>query len=905
MLLDRRSERQLVDQLVDDVRAGESRALVVRGEAGVGKTALLEYLLARTSGCRVARASGVQAEQELAFAAMHQLCAPMLHRLEGLPGPQREALRKAFGLGAGDPPDRFLVGLAVLGLLAEAARERPLICVVDDAQWLDRASAQVLAFVARRLLAESVAIVFAVRDPHEVPELSGLAEVLLTGLPDEDARALWVSAHRGPVDERVLERVVAETRGNPLAMLELPRAFTPMELASGFGVSEATLPRRIEESFRRQVAPLPVETQRLLLVAAAEPVGDPLLVLRAAKWLGIRTQAVAPAEAAGLVEFGARVQFRHPLVRSAIYRAASPEERRSAHEALARVTDSAADPDRRAWHNAQAAAEPDENVAAELQRCAGRAQARGGLAAAASFLERATELTPDPARRGQRALAAAQARHQSGAPDAAERLLVVVEAGPLDESQRADADLLRARIAFTMNRGGDASSLLLKAADQLQQLDLRRARDTYLDALRAAWYAAHLASGATLRDVAEAVRAAPAPAAPLRPPDLLLDGLAVRYTDGYAAGVPMLKPALQAFRSPELPSDEGLRWLWFASTTCLDLCDGETCITLTSRFVQLARDTGAFATLPMALTMRIVALVFAGDLAAATSLLEELATVAEATGTQAPPPYADQLIAAWQGREGRATELIAATTADAEHRGEGMGLIAAGWMRALLYNSLGRYEEALSAAQQATEPRQEMGVLTWAPLIELITAATHSGRPDLAADALSRLAEFTQASGTDCALGMEAGCRALVSEGDDAERWYLEAIDRLAPTCMRGQLARAHLHYGEWLRRQNRRIDARDQLRTAHEMLTAMGMDAFAELAARELGATGETVRRHSVETAGELTAQEAQIARLARDGLSNAEIAARLFISPRTVEWHLGNIFMKLQITSRRQLRR
>lgn len=905
MLLDRRSERQLVDQLVDDVRAGQSRALVLHGEAGVGKTALLDYLLARAAGCRLARAAGVQAEQELVFAGVHQLCGPMLHQLERLPGPQREALRTAFGLSAGSPPDRFLVGLAVLGLFAETAHEQPLICVVDDAQWLDRASAQVLAFVARRLLAESVAVLFAVRDPRDVPELNGLTELPVTGLPDDDARALWISAHRGPVDEPVLERVLAETRGNPLAVLELPRVFTPMELASGFGLSEGRLPQWIEQCYQRQIAPLPAETRQLLLVAAAEPLGDAVLVWRAAEALGVRPKAAAPAaETAGLIEFGAQVRFRHPLVRSAVYQAATLEERRNVHHALAQATDRQADPDRRAWHNAQAAAGPDEEVATELERSAGRAQARGGLAAAASFLKRATELSPDPAPRGGRALAAAKASHESGAPDTAEGLLVIAEAGPLGELQRAQVDLLRARIAFTMNRGGDAPSLLLKAAMQLEQLDVRMARDTYLDALRASWYAAHLTVGASLREVADAARAAPVPASPFRPPDLLLDGLAVRYTDGYAAGVPMLKQAMDAFRSPELSGEEGLRWLWFASTTCLDLCDGDSCDVLTSRFVQLARDTGALATLPMALTMRIVVHVLSGDLAGASSLLEELTAAAEATGTQAPP-YAEQLIAAWRGQERRTDELIAATTSDAERRGEGVGLLAAGWMRASLCNGLGRYDDALVAAQQATEPQQEMGILTWASLIELIVAAAHGGRPEIAAEALARLTELTQASSTDCALGMEASCRALVSEGDVAEGRYLAAIDRLGTTCMRAQLARTHLHYGEWLRRQNRRSDAQTQLRTAHEMFGNMGMDAFAALATGELAATGETVHKRIAEPASELTTQEAQIARLAGDRLSNAEIAARLFISPRTVEWHLSKIFAKLQISSRRQLQR
>jgi DNA-binding CsgD family transcriptional regulator len=658
------------------------------------------------------------------------------------------------------------------------------------------------------------------------------------------------------------------------------------------------------ESFQRQIEALSATTRQALLVAAVDPVGDPVLVLRALDSLGIDLDAaICATEAASLVELDHRVRFRHPLLRSAIYRRATPAQRRNAHWALAQVMDPAVDPDRRAWHLAQAASGPDEEVAAELERRAGRARTRGGLAAAAAFLERASELTPDPARRGTRALAAAQAKHLAGSPDAALRLASVAEASGLGEYQCAEADLLRARIAFTVRRGRDTPALLLKAAARLEPLDVRLARDTYLDALRAAWYAADPDSGASLREVGTAARSAPAPASPPRPPDLLLDALAVRYTEGFSAAAPMLKKAIEAFRRPGLSGDEGLRWLWFASAASVDLCDDGSADALTSRFVRLARDSGALATLPLALTTRIVVAIYAGELSAAAALLAEMDTVAEVTEIPAQP-YTAQLYAAWQGREAEVGELVTTTTAYAQRRGEGLGPINAGWARALLYNGLGRYEEALVAAGQATESRREMGILTWAPLVEFVTAATHAGRHDIGTEALARLADLTRPSNTDWARGMEACCRALLSAGERAEEAYLEAIDRLSRTRIRGHHARACLHYGEWLRRQNRRVDARAQLRIAHEMFTEMGMHAFAELAARELGATGEIVRRRSVETASALTAQETQIARLARDGLSNPEIASRLFISSRTVEWHLSKIFMKLQITSRRQLR-
>ncbi|MFD1654590.1 helix-turn-helix transcriptional regulator [Pseudonocardia alaniniphila] len=909
-LLDRDAERRVLDQLLGDVRMGRSRALVVRGSAGVGKTTLLKYVLERASSCQVARATGVQAEMELAFAGLHQVCASMLDRLNLLPEAHRKALSTAFGLSTGGPPDRFLLGLAVLGLFAEVARERPLVCVVDDAQWLDRASAQVLAFVARRLQAESVAIIFAAREseavqgPSEVSDLADLPEMVVTGLPEDAARALLLSAYRGPVDERVLERLLGETQGNPLALLDLPRGFTLTELAGGFGLPiRGMLPHRIEESYHRRIATLPVETRQLLLVAAVEPVGDPVLVWRAAEQLGIDIGASASARASGLIDFGARVWFRHPLVRSAIYRTASPESLRSTHKALAQVTDPEADPDRRAWHFAQAAAGPDEDVAAELERSAGRAQARGGVAAAAAFLERATELTLDPRRGGQRALAAAQANHLADMPDAALKLLSMGEASPLTKLQRAQADLLRARIALTMNRGGDVPLLLLKAAARLEPLDVRMARDTYLDASAAAWFAGHLASGGDMREVGELVRKAPAPSRPTSA-DLLLDALAVWFTDGHAAAAPELRRALREFRDRGASGEANLSVVWFTYiAVAAALADEETYDVLSKRFLQLARDTGALALLPLALTARIAWHVFIGELAAAASLLEEQKGVMDATVIPVAS-YGTLLLPAWQGREAGAFELIDAASEENAARGEGAGVICCGWLKALLCNGLGRYEEALTAAQQATAPPVEVGMPTWESLVELVTAAVRVRQPEIATAAFQRLAQLTRASGTDWALGLEARCRALLGNGRAAEGDYREAIERLGRTRVRGDLARAHLVYGEWLRRERRRSDALDQLRVAYEMFTGMGAEGFAQRAASELGALGTTARKRSVETSTELTAQEIEVVRLVREGLSNPEIGARLFLSPRTVEWHMGRIFAKLSITSRRQLR-
>jgi DNA-binding CsgD family transcriptional regulator len=905
VLLGRRSELQALGRLIEAVLGGESRALVLRGEAGVGKTVLLDQLVVRATGCRVMRATGVQSEMELAFAAVHQLCAPILGLRDRLPGPQRAALDTAFGLSADGVSEPFLVGLAVLGLLAEAARDRPIIWVVDDAQWLDRASAQTLAFVARRVVAESVALVFSVRADDPAADFWDLPRLDIRGLPEQDARQLLGSALRGPVDRQVLDRIIAESRGNPLALLELPRGLTAADLAGGFRSAERKpLPGRIEDVIRRQLQPLPPDTFQLLVIAAAEPVGDPVSLWRAAATLGIGADAATPATAAGLLEIGARVWFEHPLVRSVVYRAATPEQLQAAHRTLAEVTDPAADPDRHAWHVALGTSGRDDGVADDLERAAEGAQARGGLAAAAAFLERASTLTVDPAHRAARALAAAQATFQAGSPDDALRLVSLAEAGPLDKLQQAQAELLRAQIAFAENRGGNAVRLLLQAAMQLEPLDPAMARDTYLDALCAAVFAGPLAADGDVRAVAEAARSGPAAQQPSRPSDLLLDGLATRFLDGYGPAMATLRQALRAFDSPELSREQGMRWLWRAHATAVDIWADENWEALANRHVQLAREAGALTALPLALSMGIGAHMLTGDLAAAAALTDELQEVTEATGSRVAP-YGPLLLAAWQGREAEAAELIATARDEGQRRGEGTAVIFADWMQALLYNSIGRYGQALLAARRATDHPQEMGAPTWGALIELAEAATRTGHPAEAAAALERLTPATRASGSDWALGLESRSRALLGHDDQAEPLYRDAVERLSRTPIRGEYARAHLLYGEWLRRRQRNLDARSHLHTSYDMFTAMGMTAFANRAGRELHATGEAVRRRGPETTTELTGQEAHIARLVRQGLTNVEIASRLFISPRTVEWHLSKIFAKLQITSRRQLTR
>ena len=901
-LLSRRSECAALDQLVASVRAGPSRALVLRGEAGVGKSALLEYLVQRASGCGIARAVGVEAEVEFAFAGLQQLCAPFLDRLERLPGPQRGALGTAFGLREGDAPDRFLVGLAVLSLLSDIAEKRPLVCVVDDAQWLDAASAQALAFVARRLGAESVGLVFAVREPGGERHLEGLPELAVGGLEDGDAHELLGTVLAGPLDKQVRDRIVAETHGNPLALLELPRGRTPAELAGGFGLSGGpAVPGRIEQSFRERLAPLPPSTRLLLLVAAAEPAGDPVLVWRAAAGLGIGPDAAASAAAEGLVDFGAQVRFGHPLVRSAVYRAGAPEERRRVHRALAEATDADVDPDRRAWHRAHAAAGLDEDVAAELERLAGRARARGGLAAGAAFHERAVELTPDLRRRAQRALLAAQGKHQAGAPDAALRLLAMAQAGPLDEYERARAQLLHAQITFAMTRGRDAPPLLLEAARRLEPLDPRLARETYLEAFAAALSADRLVRGGDEREVAAAVLAADWEPS-TRACDLLLDGLALLTREGYVAGAPALKVALRAFRDEPLSEEDELRWLWLACRIARALVDDEAWDELTARHLDVARRAGAFSALPVALTDRVLVELFSGRIGVAMSLAAESDAVVEATGSHLTlrTPI---VLANWRGRDAEALALIEARRQDVLRRGEGLWLAANDWGSAIRYNGLGRYEDALAAAERAAEAARGLGPSILL-LAELIEAAVRSGQAERATGPLAQLAEIAHAAGTDWALGAHARAAAMLAGGEAAERLYLEAVERLSHVKTCATLARVHLLYGEWLRREHRRVDAREQLRVAYAMLSDMGMEAFAERARRELLATGETVRKRTVETLDELTPQEVQVARLAAGGQTNPEIGAQLFLSPRTVEWHLSKVFGKLGVSSRKELR-
>jgi DNA-binding CsgD family transcriptional regulator/tetratricopeptide (TPR) repeat protein len=895
-LTDRHGEREVLDEVLRTVRSGRSRCLLVQGEPGVGKTALLEYLTGRADHCRVLRAAGVQSEMELAFAGLHQLCAPLMHRVELLPPPQQSALRTALGVGVGPPPDRFLVGLAVLTLLSGAAEESPLICVVDDEQWLDRASALVLGFVARRLAADPVALVFAARTAS--PHLAGVPLLEVGGLEHAAAQELLEGALAGPLDAQVRDLIVVEARGNPLALLELPRLMTSTQFAGGFGLPSAVpLSWRIEEGFRQQVDALPAPSRRLLQLAAADPSGDTALVRRASERLGIPVEAAEPAVEAGLVSFDVALHFRHPLVRSAAYRSASQHVQLEVHRALAEVTDPVADPDRRAWHRAHAAAGPDEDVAAELERSAGRAQARGGLAAASAFLERAVHLTADPARHAERSLAAARATMAAGSFGRARELVATAEAGPLTEPMSARADLLRAELAFVSGLGDDAPPLLLKAAERLEPIEPDLARETYLNAWMAASFAGRMVGAGSMEEISRAARALP-PAEHPRPIDLLLDGLTLLFTEGRAAAAPALRRAATRFARGDLTREEGLRFGWMAAAL---VWDDDAAHAIQDREARLARTAGALDHLPIALVALALSEAWRGEFGTAAALIAETDGICEMTGSHIAP-YTAMFLAALRGNPAELSPLVEASVAQAQAGGQGAAITYGSWVSAILANGLGRYAEALAAARRATDDKH-LYVSMWA-LPELVEAAVRCGEIQVAAHGMELLTQTTSGGGTDFGLGLEARARALLGQAEAAEESYREAIDRLGRAGIRTELARAHLLYGEWLRRAGRRSEARVELRTSHELLGALGMRAFAERARRELLATGEKVRRRTVEAPSGLTPHEALIARLAAGGMTNPEIGAQLYLSARTVEWHLRKVFTKLGITSRRELR-
>lgn len=912
-LLGREKEIAALDGLIARVRGGRGGALVLRGEAGVGKTALLDTVAARAEGTTVLRASGVEAEGELAFAAVHRMCAEMLEgSIDELPAPQGAAVRVAFGLSdAGAPPDPFLVGLGVLNRLSFAAVARPLVCLIDDAQWLDRISAQTLAFASHRLDADPVAVVFTIRDPIE--PLRGLPEIHVKGLSPEDSRALLASRLPAPLDERVRERFIDEAHGNPLALLELPRAFSAAELAGGLGIEDprsTPIVSLLDEGFGRRAEALPGDTRLLLLIAAAEPTGDPALLWRAAALLEIDPEAAAPAEAAELIGIGERVVFRHPAVRSAIYRAAEPTERRRVHRALAEATDAEVDPDRRAWHRANGTLGHDEEVAVELTQSAERAQGRGGMAASAAFLSQAAMLTDDPERRARLALASAHLNLMVGSTHEALALLSTAANAPLGDDDRARLDLAKIQLDYATGHDADDAHRLLAVAKRLEPIDADLALQTYMEAFGIGLIAGGLDEDVDVVAIATAAEAASRLASSPHgdPRRLLLDGATRLVRDGHAAGARPLGDALADYRSAvdahcadgSISRDgSAARWFSLGVYSAISLWDHEAWDDLTAHQIEVIGMIGDLAMLGTALTSRAVMLMQVGEMDDASALAQEIEAAAEMTGSDLPR-YVAIALAARRAPERDATDLLTSGIEAAQARGEGLGVAFLHWETAFLGNGLGRYEDALAAARLAMEhPGGQPGL--WLP--ELVEAAVRAEEPEGADEALRLLAAAAGASGTDWAAGVEARSRALLSSGHTAEALYMEAIERLGRTPARVDLARAHLLYGEWLRREGLRSRAREGLRTAHEMLEAIGLPAFAERAARELAATGERVRRRTPEARDDLTERESQIARLAAAGFSNRRIGEQLYISHRTVGYHLGKVFNKLGVENRAQL--
>lgn len=893
-LVGRKRECQALEKLLDDVRDGQSRVLVLRGELGIGKTALLNHLIGAAHDFTVVQATGVKSEMELPFAALHQLCAPMLDRLAELPEPQSIAASTAFGSRVGLPPDRLLIGLAVLNLLTAGSASGPLLCIIDDEQWLDNESAQALAFVARRLLADRVALVFATSAATD--DLARFPELLIEGLIDGEAQRLLDSVLHAPLDQRVRDRIVAESGGNPLALIDWPPRVHPAEPADGFTApNDGSRTSEIDAAFRQRVAELPTSARRLLTLAAAEPTGDPFVFWRAADMLGLAPLDATTAVDAGLISIGVRVSFRHPSVRKASYGAGPLCERQAAHRALAEATDPDVDPDLRAWHRALGSPGPDDEIAEALDRAASRARARGGFPATAALLERSVALSATPKHRADRMLAAASAHLETGSLERAGCLLAAAEDCPLDDMDRAQLDMLRARQAILRNDLAAGAALHERAAQRLESLDLDLAFAAYLEAMGAAAMAGP-GDGVRMSRVAAAAIACPRSAEPTGFESLAV-GLAKTIIDGPRDAAPALRKALSA------PHDrlgaDAFHWLGYMAAGAASLWDFDGLVSLATTRVTLARTAGALSALPNALDALARVFLFEGDLDSAASAVSEAMEILGTTGRDFLICTTAHHAALEAGDD--AAQRIDEQINTARDDGAGRSLRTALWARATLANGRGEYADALAASSEAIELPSAWSELS---LHEHVEAAVRAGQRDIATTTLDRLIRSTAASGTDWALGVQRRSQALLADDADADDLYREAIEHLSRTRLRLDLARAHLLYGEWLRRSNRRVDARAELQAAYDMFVSMGIRAFAERCRHELLITGATVRKRTVASYDELTSQELQVSRLAVEGLSNAQIGARLYISVRTVEWHLRKVFTKLGISTRRELK-
>ncbi|MGH3246438.1 MAG: LuxR C-terminal-related transcriptional regulator [Trebonia sp.] len=902
VLLGRGEERDRVDRVIAAARQGLSGVLVLRGEPGIGKTALLDYAVGVAADMEIARIEAVESEMELGFAGLHQLLLPYLGAAGTLPAPQRDALNGAFGLHAHGPPDRFLVALATLTLLSHAASKRGLLCVVDDAQWLDRESAAAVAFVARRLHADAIAVLIGVRELSDETGFTGLPAIQLPGLPPPEARELLGAGIAG-LDEEVGTRIVAQTRGNPLALIEVAGELTPGQLAGEEPLPEL-LPagRQLQSRFLRQARELPPAAQTLLLTAAADPTGDPALLWRAGRDLGFAPDSAAPAQAKDLLDIGSVIRFRHPLVRSAVYHSAAPIDRRRVHKALAAATDPGRDPDRRAWHRSESAAEPDEEVAAGLERAAGRAATRGGWAASAGFLTRAASLSPDPAERARRLLAAASAEAIAGFPRKAQQLLGTSLDRPADPLQDGLAKRTQGAIYHALRRPAEAAAVLLAAGADLAALDVRLARGALLDALAAARISGPLAlTGATDTEIAKAARSLPLPAADVATiGDLLLDADAALALDDRQTAARLAKRAITALGQDQSESAEMLGWLEAACRLAGALGDSAALRALSGRLERQARRQGAPSSLATGLLYTGTAELLDGSLDGALALYTERAAIDAVHGDD----YCsgELVVMAWRGRDGETRTQAAVFAAAARADGQGWKLSWIEYALCVLELGLGHYQEALASAPSAFEENPWLSAFAFPDYIE---AAVRSGNDAPAGEALARMSGRIPADAPPQAIGLLARSRALLAADQDAEALYIEALGHLGQSPGTVHLARTQLLYGEWLRRRKRRTEAREHLRAAYATFENMGAVGFAERARLELVATGETARKRSPETRNDLTPQETQIALLASRGATNPEIASQLFISPYTVDYHLRKVFRKLDLTSRRQLAR
>jgi DNA-binding CsgD family transcriptional regulator len=904
VLVGRDGERRLLDARVAEARSGLSAALVVRGDAGIGKTALVADAVTSATGVQVVQVAGVESEMELPYAALHRLLLPSLPDAPALPGPQHDALSAAFGLIPGPVPDRFLIGLGTLTLLAGSARATPLLCVIDDAQWLDQASLAVLIFVARRLFADGIAMFFCVRDaPEYLEPFSGLPELCLRGLAEAHCLDL-LGRLAGPVDRHVAQRIMTAAGGNPLALAEFARELTPAQL-SGDELASGPLPLsdRLEARYLRQVRALTPAAQQMLLLAAADPSGDPVLLDRAAAQVGL-SPADLGEEISPFLTLQPAVAFRHQLIRSAVYGGCAAAARRVAHRALAQVTDQAADPDRWSWHLAAATLDPDDDIAVQLERCAGRARGRGGFAAESAFLTRAAELTPDPERRGARLLAAAEAA--LAAADYQRCLALLAWAEPLLSGvpARAQAARIRGACLGPLGHTADAPAVLAAAARDLEPFDGRLARDTWLGALAAAWLALGYTRGTTLTEIATRALVAPQPEPGRKAiDDLILDGLATRVAVGYTAAVPILRRAFADVDTCDLPVTEVTLQPLLCHISALELWDLDSGRTLLLRLAERNRAQGALLGLWLCLLTLSHKEAWAGRFAAGDAYYSEALAIGDAIGLQPLTSFRNIEADALRGRDDEVRASAASLMGMAEGVGGGSTLTTCRISLVLLDIGRGRYSDALAAGRLVFD--EDAPGFGNQILPELVEAAVRAGDPGTARLALDRLATRALASGTSWARGVLARSRALLASADDAEAHHQDAIALLRQARMPLDQARAHLLYGEWLRREKRRSDAVSQLRTAHGMFASMSSAGFAERARIELRAAGARPGQHAAEQPRALTPQEEQVARLAARALTNREIATRLFISESTVAYHLRKVFRKLDVTSRRELAR